>query len=150
MNKAVDKNDSKRVLLIDETYNTNPASMTKALENLGAMNLQGIWKRRVAILGDMYELGDEETTKHFHRQMASVLEGQNIEMVVGFGPYTKLCLDAVVRPTVTTHWFPSLDELEKKIWLLVEDGDVVLCKASNGTGLHRLIHQWSQTLKTSL
>ena len=150
MNKAVDKNDSKRVLLIDETYNTNPASMTKALENLGAMNLQGIWKRRVAILGDMYELGDEETTKHFHRQMASVLEGQNIEMVVGFGPYTKLCLDAVVRPTVKTHWFPSLDELEKKIWLLVEDGDVVLCKASNGTGLHRLSHQWSQTLKTSL
>ena len=70
-------------LLIDESYNANPASMRAALANLGAVEL-GRGARRIAVLGDMKELG--ETGPRLHAELAEAIEANRIDLLFAAGP----------------------------------------------------------------
>ena len=71
------------VLIIDETYNANPASMRAALSVLGAIPRKH-YERRVAVLGDMLELGN--AGPQFHAQIASAINSEDIDLVFCAGP----------------------------------------------------------------
>ncbi len=130
--------DSRRVSLIDESYNANPVSMKASIELAGLLFLKGVAKRNVMILGDMLELGPD--TLKFHRELDEVLISQKPDLVLLCGKLVSVLLDPLKSAGVKQVFvFSSVEDLTVELGGLLQDGDQVLVKGSNGTGLHRLV-----------
>jgi UDP-N-acetylmuramoyl-tripeptide--D-alanyl-D-alanine ligase len=110
--------------LIDDSFNGNPASMVAALDSLKARPMkQG---RRIAILGDMLELGDEAPA--YHRGLTEHLSG--IDGVYGVGPLMRHLYD-LLPPDKRLGWHENPATLEpREIAVLLKQGDVVMVKGS--------------------
>src|ERR1044072_9144081 len=80
------------VLLIDESYNANPTSMRAALALLGQVPMQGMG-RRIAVLGDMLELGPEGAA--LHASLADAITSNAVDLVYCSGPLMKSLWDAL-------------------------------------------------------
>jgi UDP-N-acetylmuramoyl-tripeptide--D-alanyl-D-alanine ligase len=115
--------------LIDESYNANPVSMRAALALLGETPLP-VFGRRIAVLGDMLELGSESPA--LHRALAADIEANRVDAVYAAGPQMKHLFDALPRETQGC-WRPSSDELEAPLAEAVAGGDIVMIKGSNGS-----------------
>ena len=111
--------------VIDDCYNANPTSTISALRSLGA--LPG---RRVAILGDMLELGDEE--KLLHRSVGIAAEDQGIELVLTFGSLSGYISGgkSEAGSTLFLHYNDKA-ELIKALPKHITKNDTVLVKASH-------------------
>jgi UDP-N-acetylmuramoyl-tripeptide--D-alanyl-D-alanine ligase len=121
-------------LLIDEAFNANPASMRAALANLGATD-PAPGGRRVAVLGDMLELGPDGAAHH--RDLAEAVEA-NSEIVFAAGPL----MDNLVRalpPERRGGYAGSAAELEATVLANVRAGDVVMVKGSKGILVSRIV-----------
>ena len=122
----------KRILLIDEAYNANPASMAASLELLGAQ----AGGRRVAILGEMLELGPG--AEGYHADLAPLAAGLSIDVVHAVGPlYARFCAD--LPPRHRGIHAPDLATLHARWPELIRDGDIVLVKGSHGSGVHEIV-----------
>lgn len=126
--------NGRRVVLIDDAYNANPASMAAALELLGT----GRGGRRVAILGEMLELGAEAAS--YHADLAPLIHKYGIECVHTLG--------AMYQPfwaeqPIAYHGLNADDTSQISSWIRqnVEDGDIILVKGSHGSGMHELVEQ---------
>ena len=114
-------------LLIDESYNANPGSMEAALKVLGAVQPRG---RRIAVLGDMLELG--ESAGKLHRGLKkSVIEAKP-DLVLLAGPEMAGLADELF-PALAGRHFADTSGLGAELQRLLTDGDVVMLKASKGT-----------------
>ena len=80
-------------LVIDESYNANPASMRAAIELLGA-TLVARTGRRIAVLGDMLEMGDESPA--FHKDLAPIIDAASVDLLFCCGPNMKALADCAV------------------------------------------------------
>ena len=118
------------VTFIDDTYNANPDSMIAALDALAAMPCDG---RRVAVLGDMFELGPQSLELH-KKVFAHALE-LGLPLVIGVGEMSSQCLCHLA--------YKELAPLKKKFRVDVSAGDVVLLKASHGMKLGQLLTEYS-------
>jgi UDP-N-acetylmuramyl pentapeptide synthase len=115
------------VLVIDDCYNANPMSMRAALDDLAA-SASG---RRVAVLGDMLELGPDE--RRFHAEIGAHARDAGVELLVTVGPLAQHigaghaggAVHAVADAAAAAELLPGL----------LEPGDTVLVKASRGVGL---------------
>jgi UDP-N-acetylmuramoyl-tripeptide--D-alanyl-D-alanine ligase len=114
------------VAVIDDCYNANPMSMRAALEEL-AVTAAG---RRVAVLGDMLELGPDEA--RFHREVGAHAAQRGVDLLVTVGPRAAAMLDAYDGEG---HAVADAGEAAALLPELVEPGDTVLIKASRGVGL---------------
>ncbi len=127
--------------LIDDAFNANPASMAAALETLAAAQPQDdvgrvAQGRRIAILGDMFELGPTETALHAaiadHPAMAGVT------LVHCVGPRMRALYDAL--PGVRRgEWRENADDLAARVHHLIDAGDVVLVKGSKSSHVSRVV-----------
>lgn len=118
-------------LLIDESYNANPASMRAALVTLGSMPRQR-FQRRIAVLGDMLELGPDALA--VHAGLKEAVEEADIDLIFACGPLMKSLYDAL--PTSKKGGYASTASLlEATLASNLRRGDVVVIKASNGTRL---------------
>lgn len=118
------------VTLIDESYNANPASMQAAFKVL-AMIDPGRGGRRIAVLGDMYELGKNAAQRH--ADLALPLETADIQLVYTCGPLMKNLYDKIPQDRRGAH----SDDNEKMAEIVPEvlvPGDVVMVKGSRGGG----------------
>lgn len=122
--------DGKAITLIDESYNANPASMRAALSALS--NRPG---RRLAVLGDMYELGADEIK--LHADLAEPIEDAGVARVIVTGECMRALRGALSRP-LRGAWVHNADEAYEALLSELEDGDVVMIKGSNATGLGAL------------
>jgi UDP-N-acetylmuramoyl-tripeptide--D-alanyl-D-alanine ligase len=113
-------------LLIDESYNANPASMRAALANLGAVEL-GRHARRIAVLGDMKELGDKGPG--LHEGLAEAVEANGIDLVFAAGPLMKSLVDKLPKARVAIHADTSA-ELVEAVCAALRPGDAVTVKGS--------------------
>jgi UDP-N-acetylmuramoyl-tripeptide--D-alanyl-D-alanine ligase len=113
-------------LLIDESYNANPASMRAALANLGAVEL-GRGARRIAVLGDMKELG--EKGPGLHGELAEAVEANRIDLVFAAGPLMRNLVDALPKAKVAAHAETSA-ELVDAVLAALRPGDAVTVKGS--------------------
>jgi UDP-N-acetylmuramoyl-tripeptide--D-alanyl-D-alanine ligase len=113
--------------LIDESYNANPLSMAAAIASLGAHKAAG---RRIVALTDMLELGGE--ARNFHAGLAQPLEEAGIQQVFCAGPLMKSLWDAL-PPTRRGGYADTAAELGPLVARVVEPGDVVMVKGSNGS-----------------
>ncbi len=122
-------------VLIDESYNANPASMRAALQLLGQAKPAGRG-RRIAILGDMLELG--ESASALHLSLAPILEEAGADLVFLAGPLMgELWRDLPERRRGA--YSESAAELEPILLDTIGPGDVLMLKASLGTRLAPLV-----------
>ncbi|GEO12794.1 UDP-N-acetylmuramoylalanyl-D-glutamyl-2,6-diaminopimelate--D-alanyl-D-alanine ligase [Microvirga aerophila] len=118
--------DEGEALLIDESYNANPASVKAALANLGAVELDG-QGRRIAVLGDMKELGDEGPS--LHRGLAEAVEANGIDLIFAAGPLMENLVGRLPKERVALHAQTSA-ELVDAVCAAVRPGDAVTVKGS--------------------
>ena len=119
--------------LIDETYDANPSSMRAALEMLSQAPCEPA--RRVAILGDMQELGP--AAQRHHLDLEAELLASQPDRVLLCGPLMR-ALHTRIRTKVRSHWFVAVSDLSTALGGLLQPGDWVLAKSSAGIGLSRL------------
>ena len=122
------------IRLIDDSYNANPESMNAALKTLGHMPKDG--GRRVAILGDMLELGD--ISKAAHVALEAQIARNGIDIVFLAGREMNALADAL-PPATLGGIAGTADDLLPMILSRLQDGDIVTVKASNGIGLSRIV-----------
>ncbi len=121
--------DGGRILLIDESYNANPASMRAALSVLGAVP-RGDFPRRIAVLGDMLELGKDEIALHVGLKEA--VDAAGTDLVFACGP-NMAHLFSALAPERQGSWTPNSDELGERLFAELKPGDVLMIKGSNGS-----------------
>jgi UDP-N-acetylmuramoyl-tripeptide--D-alanyl-D-alanine ligase len=113
--------------VIDDCYNANPMSMRAALDDLAATAGEG---RRVAVLGDMLELGPEEG--RFHAEIGAHAAAVGVDLLVAVGPRSAATAEAFGGETQIAPDAAAAAVLVPK---LLRAGDTVLVKASRGVGL---------------
>jgi UDP-N-acetylmuramoyl-tripeptide--D-alanyl-D-alanine ligase len=122
-------------LLIDESYNANPASMAATLKSLGD---ETDVKRRIAVLGPMRELGPH--ADELHAGLAPAVIGAKVDELVLVGPDMRpleQALDGRVRLTNVDDAREAADAVLR----LLQPGDAVLVKASNSVGLSTVVER---------
>ena len=132
-------------LLIDESYNANPASMRAALAVLGAIEPQGNG-RRIAVLADMLELGAQGPA--LHAGLAKAVEEAGVDVLCTVGPLMEH-LHATVPPHLRGPHVAEAAMLEPWLRNNLRPGDVVLLKGSNGMRLGPLVQALTQAFAPS-
>jgi UDP-N-acetylmuramoyl-tripeptide--D-alanyl-D-alanine ligase len=127
--------DGGRATLIDESYNANPASMRAAIALLGQTG-PGRGGRRIAVLGDMLELGTGE--KALHAELAGPLEKAQADRVYLAGPRMEALWEAL-PPKVRGAYRQSAAELLPILAEELAAGDVIMVKGSNASRLGPLV-----------
>jgi UDP-N-acetylmuramoyl-tripeptide--D-alanyl-D-alanine ligase len=124
-----------RFALIDDSYNANPASMRAALEVLGRI-APGRGGRRLAVLGDMLELGAASAA--LHRELAVPLRDYGIDRVFTAGP-AMAELFAALPATMRGAHAADAQSLVPAVTAAVRAGDVVVVKGSAGSRMARVV-----------
>ncbi|MBR5047646.1 MAG: UDP-N-acetylmuramoyl-tripeptide--D-alanyl-D-alanine ligase [Eubacterium sp.] len=124
---------AKACQVIDDTYNASPDSMRASLRVLSTMD--GIKGRRIAVLADMLELGEQE--KEYHYQIGEYIAGQNIQEVYAYGDLSLEILKGIAEHNgkIRTGHFPDRESLTAFLLDYVKKEDIVLLKGSNGMKL---------------
>jgi UDP-N-acetylmuramoyl-tripeptide--D-alanyl-D-alanine ligase len=128
---------SEGIVLIDDCYNANPLSMRAAIDDLG----ETAPGRRVAVLGDMLELGPDEL--RFHREIGAHAAKRGVDVLVTVGPLAGEMAGAFAdadegRGERKTHSVPDAPAAGQLLGGLLAPGDTVLVKGSRGVGLERV------------
>jgi UDP-N-acetylmuramoyl-tripeptide--D-alanyl-D-alanine ligase len=122
-------------LLIDESYNANPVSMRAAIALLGQAEL-GSRGRRIAVLGDMLELG--EHSARLHRELAQAITQNGVDLVFCSGPQMQNLWDAL-PPNRRGSYASNPGALEPQVLEAVSSGDAVMVKGSNGSKMAPIV-----------
>jgi UDP-N-acetylmuramoyl-tripeptide--D-alanyl-D-alanine ligase len=125
-----------KVLLIDESYNANPASMAAALRVFGDVTPKRSFSRRIAVLGDMLELGVQ--ADQLHRELAPAITDAGIDLVFASGPHMKSLYDALPKH-LCGKWAPTAAELRDDLLVVIRAGDAVMVKGSLGSRMGPLV-----------
>ena len=122
-------------LLIDESYNANPASVRAALALLGQAPL-GPRGRRIAVLGDMLELGKD--AEKLHRGLKDSVESAGIDLVFCSGPHMRALFEAL--PSARRGGYAdAATGLESQVIDAVQVGDAVMVKGSLGSKMGPIV-----------
>ncbi len=130
---------SGHIELIDESYNANPASMAAALDVLGRVQPQS-GGRRIAVLGDMLEIGPEAPT--LHAALADNIESAHVDLVFANGPNMRALFDALPASRRGAHAETSA-ELAPQVAASLQPDDVILVKGSLGSRMSTIIEALS-------
>ena len=126
--------------VIDESYNANPSSMRAAIALLAGAETSG-QGRRIAILGDMLEMG--EFSERVHAELAQPLRESGIGTVWLAGP-EMVALRNVLGGSTDVEHRQKVDDLIPFVLTSVRPGDVVMIKSSKGTGCGRIVDALKQ------
>ena len=124
-----------QIALVDESYNANPASMRASLATLG-LTPRSAYKRRVAVLGDMLELGSEGPV--LHRELVEAVDAAGVDVVFACGELMGSLYKAL--PTSRQGAYAKTAEaLEPRLIEAVGPGDVIMIKGSLGSRMAPLV-----------
>jgi UDP-N-acetylmuramoyl-tripeptide--D-alanyl-D-alanine ligase len=130
------------ITFINDAYNANPSSMRAAFNVMDGLSEAG---RKVFILGDMRELGDQ--ADRCHRAVGCAAGRSTAHVIIAVGAHARVVADGATATAGTTkriYSFPTIDALADRLSGLIEPGAVVLLKASRAIGLERLIEVLEQ------
>ena len=121
-----------RALVIDEAYNANPASMRVTLAVLG----EEAATRKIAVLGEMRELGDK--SDDYHAALAGPVRDAGVQLVILVGEKMEPLAEALEGQVEIVH-VPDAAAARDRLMATLEAGDAVLIKGSNGVGLAAVV-----------
>jgi UDP-N-acetylmuramoyl-tripeptide--D-alanyl-D-alanine ligase len=125
------------LLVIDDSYNANPHSVARALETLVGLRGSG---RAIAVLGDMFELGD--TAEALHAEVGRGAAAAGVDRLVAVGPLSRhMAAAARGAGLAQAHAVDDPAEAAKLVREHARAGDVVLVKASRGMRLERVVSE---------
>ena len=127
-------------VLINDAWNANPVSMRAALDDL--VERAG-GRRRIAVLGDMAELGP--SAADYHREIGSHASTVGVDALVAVGPLARHYLEGQLEIPVQ-RWVETVAEAAAVVEELVQPGDYVLVKASRAVGLESLVDALTATV----
>jgi UDP-N-acetylmuramoyl-tripeptide--D-alanyl-D-alanine ligase len=122
--------------LIDESYNANPASMAAALNVLGQAAI-GPRGRRIAVLGDMLELGS--TSPALHRGLNEAVKANQIDLVYCCGPLMRNLWDALSAGK-RGGYAESASDLQAQTVAAIRAGDAIMVKGSLGSKMKTVVN----------
>ena len=128
--------NEQKTIIIDDSYNANPASMKAALYNFNNLRIKHPEYEAVVIIGDMLELGNSATKMHLN--LVPILKGINPNLILTLGKHTKK-INEKLNLTIECHSYIEINELIKDIKQFIRPNQIVLLKGSNGTGLWKLV-----------
>ncbi len=132
-----------QALLIDESYNANPASMRAALEVLAQAPL-GSRGRRIAVLGDMLELGPDAAD--LHRGLAAAIVAANVDTVYCAGPLMRELWDTLPA-ALRGGYAETAEQLETEVSAAIRAGDAIMVKGSNGSRMGPIVKALSERFR---
>lgn len=122
-----------KLIILDDCYNANPISMNAAIDVL-TMAIG----RKVAVLGNMGELGNNEKQLHFDTGVYAADQG--IDVVIGIGSLAREIVNgAATDPSMKTYWFETKADFLSQMGNIIQEGDNVLVKASHGMWFPELV-----------
>jgi UDP-N-acetylmuramoyl-tripeptide--D-alanyl-D-alanine ligase len=127
----------KQTFIIDDSYNASPLSMHAALDALRELPA----KRKVAVLGDMLEIG--KYTIEAHEAMGKLV-AQSANMLITVGPRAKFIAETARNTGMKKNAvisFDTADEARKPIQDLIKQGDLILVKASHAVALEKVVEE---------
>ena len=122
--------------IYDDTYNSNPYALSRALDLLHQADVTG---RRVAVIGDMLELGERELQYHYESGRSIP---ESVDVVIAVGRRSASLLDGARHAGFTEERLFHFDDAEsagKFLQSFIREGDVVMLKASRGVGLDKAV-----------
>jgi UDP-N-acetylmuramoyl-tripeptide--D-alanyl-D-alanine ligase len=123
--------------IYDDTYNSNPYALSRAIALLRQADARG---RRIAVIGDMLELGEREL--EYHREAGKNISPREVDVVIGVGPRSTSLLDGARDAGFADdrlHHFDDAQSAGEFLKTFIRDGDLVLVKASRGIGLDKVV-----------
>ena len=128
------------VTVVDDTYNSSPAALQQALR---AMSVETSCRRRVAVLGEMLELGEQSSVLHEACGRVAVDAGFDRVVAVGGAPAQALVDGAIAAglPPASVAALSTSEEAAELVRQLVQDGDLVLVKGSRGIRMDRIVER---------
>ncbi|MBU0983432.1 MAG: UDP-N-acetylmuramoyl-tripeptide--D-alanyl-D-alanine ligase [candidate division Zixibacteria bacterium] len=130
------------VTFVVDCYNANPESVKSGLVSFAAYPAQG---RRVIVLGDMLELGED--SEQYHREVGRQLAGQKFGLAMLVGPMSGHAYDAAKKAGVEDKHvlhFATADECATVVGERLMSGDLVYLKGSRGIGLEAVLNAWKK------
>jgi UDP-N-acetylmuramoyl-tripeptide--D-alanyl-D-alanine ligase len=124
--------------LIDDCYNANPVSVKSALDLLSSTK----GNRLVAVLGDMFELGENERKLHF--EIGEYAAACNIDELICIGDLCRSMYEGAVgarNEKMKVYHFDTKEGFYKEIVNVLSEGDIVLVKASHGMHFEEIIKE---------
>ena len=128
--------------IYDDSYNSNPYALKRALTLLEQADVKG---RRIAVIGDMLELGERELDYHVE---AGRSVPKSIDVVVGVGKRSRALLDGARQAGFSDdrlHHFDDAAGAAAFLKSFIKDGDLILIKASRGIGLDKVVAALSES-----
>ena len=123
----------KKFHIIDDSYNSSPVPLAASLKSFDAISEAC---RKIAIIGDMLELGANEAEEH--SKFVEILALSNIDIIITFGSLSKVIFDKLCGVKEVYH-YSDLQDLELKLSKMIKDGDYFLIKASYSMNLKRIV-----------
>lgn len=122
------------VTIIDDTYNANLASTLAGLQTLLSLLSKG---RRIAVLGDMLELGS--LSAEHHRKVGEFVAAQGVDELFCYGPESRTICHSAQSNGMTARHFEDKSELSRALAQTITAGDVVYIKGSRGMAMETII-----------
>jgi UDP-N-acetylmuramoyl-tripeptide--D-alanyl-D-alanine ligase len=135
--------DGGELVLIDESYNANPASMAATLKSLGA---EREVTRRIAVLGPLRVLGEHSGA--LHAALAPAVRDAHVDRLILIGDEMRPLAEKVVG-AISFDLVSDVEEATDALMHMVHPGDAVLVKASNSVGLAKLVERMVKGLPCS-
>lgn len=133
--KRMDITEKNGVKIINDAYNASLESMKASLEYISKLNN----KRKIAILGDMFELGDY--AKELHQEVGKQVYKNSVDILICSGENSKYIIkqaEAEGMEKQNIYYFENKQDIIQEVKKLVKQGDVILVKASNGMKFYEL------------
>jgi UDP-N-acetylmuramoyl-tripeptide--D-alanyl-D-alanine ligase len=128
------------IYLIDESYNANPGSVKSSLETLASIysnkRSKCKYSRRIAVLGDMLELGSSEVEEHVNISRFARLD--KIDKIYCVGSRMKKLFD-VLPSSKRGYWTETAEEMQNVLVNKLENGDIIMIKGSFSMGMKAIV-----------
>ena len=131
------KKFDKKFFLIDESYNANPSSVKSAIENFSSIQKRG--KRKYFFFGDMLELGKH--SEIYHKRISKLINKSDIDKTFVFGNKTIHTFKNLKKPK-RGEIVRDLKSFKNTILKVINNGDYLMIKGSNGTRLHEVSNEF--------
>ena len=127
---------TKKINILDESYNSNPSSLKFALERFNSININS--NKKFLLIGDMFELGNH--SKKLHIKIAKYINNSKVNKTYVYGNHTKHTFNKL-KPQIRGRILTNIMDIYNLINKDLPNNSFLMVKGSNSTGLNKIIQK---------